>query len=52
MFQEGHVEEQYIARILPIKLQLSLKYFRARTFFSDLDILFRTILGFKSPSIN
>jgi lipopolysaccharide/colanic/teichoic acid biosynthesis glycosyltransferase len=51
MFQkDGPVEEQYIARILPSKLQMSLKYYRERTFFSDLGILFRTVLGMKSPA--
>ena len=50
MFQQGPVEEQYIARILPNKLQVSLKYYRERTFFSDLGILFRTVLGMKSPA--
>ena len=52
MFRAGPLEEQYVARILPEKLQLSLKYRRARTFLSDLDILFRTVLGFKSPAAN
>lgn len=52
MLQEGSFEEQYIARIMPIKLQLSLNYYRARTFFSDLDIIFRTVLGYKFPSMN
>jgi lipopolysaccharide/colanic/teichoic acid biosynthesis glycosyltransferase len=52
MFLPGSVDEQYVTQILPEKLQLSLKYRRARTFLSDLEILFRTVLGFKSPSIN
>jgi len=52
MFGPGSVDEQYVTQILPEKLQLSLKYRRARTFLSDLDILFRTVLGFKSPFIN
>jgi dTDP-4-amino-4,6-dideoxygalactose transaminase/lipopolysaccharide/colanic/teichoic acid biosynthesis glycosyltransferase len=51
MFQDGPIEDQYLTRILPVKLELSLKYHRARTFLSDLEILFRTVLGFKSPSI-
>jgi dTDP-4-amino-4,6-dideoxygalactose transaminase len=51
LFHEGSIEEQYITKILPRKLQLSLNYARARTFPSDLDILFRTILGFKLPSM-
>jgi dTDP-4-amino-4,6-dideoxygalactose transaminase/lipopolysaccharide/colanic/teichoic acid biosynthesis glycosyltransferase len=49
-FQGGAFEKQYVTQILPRKLQLSLKYSRARTFFSDLGILFRTVLGFKSPA--
>ena len=50
LFQDGPLERQYLARILPEKLRLSLKYRRARTFFSDLGILVRTVLGFKSPA--
>jgi lipopolysaccharide/colanic/teichoic acid biosynthesis glycosyltransferase len=49
MFQEGSIEEQYIRKILPGKLNLSLKYAQTRTFNSDLNILFRTVLGFKPP---
>jgi dTDP-4-amino-4,6-dideoxygalactose transaminase/lipopolysaccharide/colanic/teichoic acid biosynthesis glycosyltransferase len=52
LFHDGPMEEQYVARILPEKLQLSLKYRRARTFLSDLGILFRTVLGFKSPAVD
>jgi lipopolysaccharide/colanic/teichoic acid biosynthesis glycosyltransferase len=50
LFLENSIEEQYIAKILPIKLEIALKYSRTRTFPSDLDILFRTVLGFESPS--
>jgi lipopolysaccharide/colanic/teichoic acid biosynthesis glycosyltransferase len=50
LFRENSNEEQYIAKILPFKLEMSLKYSRTRTFFSDLEILFRTVLGFQSPS--
>ena len=50
MFLENSIEEDYIAKILPIKLKLSLKYARTRTFLSDLEILSRTVLGFQSPS--
>jgi FlaA1/EpsC-like NDP-sugar epimerase/dTDP-4-amino-4,6-dideoxygalactose transaminase/lipopolysaccharide/colanic/teichoic acid biosynthesis glycosyltransferase len=50
LFNEGTIEEQYLGKILPIKLALSLKYHRARTFLSDLEILFRTVLGFRAPS--
>lgn len=52
MFQAGSVEEQYVSRILPEKLRLSLQYRRARTFLSDLGIIFRTILGCKAPAAN
>lgn len=52
MFGPGSLDEQYVTQILPEKLQLALKYRRARTFLSDLEILFRTVLGFKFPSIN
>jgi lipopolysaccharide/colanic/teichoic acid biosynthesis glycosyltransferase len=50
LFQESSIEEHYIAIILPIKLEMALKYSRTRTFLSDLEILFRTVLGFPSPS--
>jgi lipopolysaccharide/colanic/teichoic acid biosynthesis glycosyltransferase len=50
LFQESSNEEQYIARILPFKLEMSLNYSRTRTFFSDLEILFRTVLGLQSPA--
>jgi lipopolysaccharide/colanic/teichoic acid biosynthesis glycosyltransferase len=52
MFQAGPLEEQYVAQILPRKLILSLQYSQARTFFSDLEILIRTIFGLKSPVAN
>jgi lipopolysaccharide/colanic/teichoic acid biosynthesis glycosyltransferase len=50
LFLENSIEEHYIAKILPIKLEIALKYSRTRTFLSDLEILFRTVLGFQSPS--
>lgn len=37
------VEQQYISRLLPAKVQMSLDYQRRRTFLSDLDVLFRTV---------
>jgi len=37
-------DEHYVTKILPRKLQLSLRYRRTRTFLSDLKILFRTVL--------
>jgi lipopolysaccharide/colanic/teichoic acid biosynthesis glycosyltransferase len=48
-FYQGSIEEQYVKRILPIKLEMSLKYARTRTFFSDLEILFRTVLDLPCP---
>jgi FlaA1/EpsC-like NDP-sugar epimerase/dTDP-4-amino-4,6-dideoxygalactose transaminase/lipopolysaccharide/colanic/teichoic acid biosynthesis glycosyltransferase len=50
LFHKGSIEEQYVGGILPTKLELALKYHRARTFLSDLEILFRTVLGWQSPS--
>jgi lipopolysaccharide/colanic/teichoic acid biosynthesis glycosyltransferase len=50
LFLENSIEEHYIAKILPIKLEIALKYSRTRTFLSDLEILFRTVLGFQSAS--
>ncbi|HVA95544.1 MAG TPA: sugar transferase [Candidatus Dormibacteraeota bacterium] len=50
MFHDGAIEQQYVTQILPTKLELSLKYFRSRTFVSDIGILFRTVLGIKLPS--
>jgi len=52
IFRAGSLEKQYVSQILPQKLQLSLKYFQTRTFLSDLGILFRTVLGSKSPTMN
>jgi lipopolysaccharide/colanic/teichoic acid biosynthesis glycosyltransferase len=49
-FYEGSIEEQYVKRIMPIKLEMSLKYARTRTFFSDLNIIFRTVLCLSCPS--
>jgi dTDP-4-amino-4,6-dideoxygalactose transaminase/lipopolysaccharide/colanic/teichoic acid biosynthesis glycosyltransferase len=50
IFQDGQLENQYISHILPRKLELSLKYSQARTFFSDLGILVRTVLGLESAA--
>lgn len=47
MFQPGPLEKQYVSQMLPQKLKLSLKYRRARSFFSDIGILLRTVLSFK-----
>jgi lipopolysaccharide/colanic/teichoic acid biosynthesis glycosyltransferase len=51
LFQEGSIETQYIEKILPRKLKLALEYERSRTFLSDLEILFRTVLSLASPSV-
>jgi len=51
LFLENSIEEHYIAKILPIKLGIALKYSRTRTFLSDLEILFRTVLGLPSPAM-
>lgn len=48
-FYEGSIEEQYVKRIMPIKLEMSLKYARTRTFFSDMEIIFRTVLCLPCP---
>jgi dTDP-4-amino-4,6-dideoxygalactose transaminase/lipopolysaccharide/colanic/teichoic acid biosynthesis glycosyltransferase len=50
LFRDEPIEQQYVEKILPAKLEISLNYLRDRTFFSDLDILFRTVLGLKNPS--
>lgn len=47
-FHQGSIEEQYVTRIMPMKLQISIKYSRTRAFFSDLKILFRTVLALPS----
>jgi len=47
----GDVEQDYISRILPKKLDLSLSYLRRRTFFSDLRILMRTVLGLDAGAV-
>jgi dTDP-4-amino-4,6-dideoxygalactose transaminase/lipopolysaccharide/colanic/teichoic acid biosynthesis glycosyltransferase len=52
ILQADTLEKQYVSQILPQKLKLSLKYSQARTFFSDLGILVRTVLGLKSPAAN
>jgi lipopolysaccharide/colanic/teichoic acid biosynthesis glycosyltransferase len=50
LMQECSNEEKYIAKILPIKLEMLLNYSRTRTFFSDLEIIFRTVLCMQSPA--
>lgn len=39
------LEKQYVADILPRKLELSLGYQQTRTFVSDVKILIRTVIG-------
>ena len=51
LYSQGSIEQQYIEKILPMKLAISLEYERTRTCFSDLEILFRTALGFGCPRI-
>jgi len=48
LFHPGVIEAQYLSQILPDKLRLSLEYQRRRTFFSDLVILFQTVLRLPS----
>jgi lipopolysaccharide/colanic/teichoic acid biosynthesis glycosyltransferase len=42
------IERQYLGRILPDKLRLSLAYQKRRNFFSDLRILFKTAFSLAS----
>ena len=50
MYEEGRpIEEQYLEKILPPKLQIALEYARRRTFRSDLEIIFRTLFGLGAP---
>ena len=44
-FTKEDLEKQYVADILPRKLELSLGYQRTRTFVSDVKILIRTVIG-------
>lgn len=44
-FSNDDLEKQYVADILPRKLELSLGYQRTRTFVSDVKILIRTVIG-------
>lgn len=47
-FSSAHIEEQYIAEILPHKIKLSLQYQAQRNFLSDLRLLFQTLRGLLS----
>ncbi|HEY2647174.1 MAG TPA: sugar transferase [Candidatus Acidoferrales bacterium] len=49
-FHKGSIEEQYVTRIMPMKLQISTAYSKTRTFLSDIEILFRTVLALPSPT--
>lgn len=42
IFSAGRMEEQYVAEILPAKLELSLDYQKRRSFLSDIRILLQT----------
>jgi lipopolysaccharide/colanic/teichoic acid biosynthesis glycosyltransferase len=44
------LEEQYVQAILPAKLRIALAYLQTRTFWSDLDIICRTVLGLQAPA--
>ncbi|MGH9493817.1 MAG: sugar transferase [Candidatus Sulfotelmatobacter sp.] len=48
LFRSEEIEKQYVEEILPTKLRLSIDYQQRRTFFSDLRILFQTMLGLTS----
>jgi lipopolysaccharide/colanic/teichoic acid biosynthesis glycosyltransferase len=43
-------ENQYLSRILPQKLAISLAYQRTRTFRSDLAVVMRTVLGLSAKA--
>jgi lipopolysaccharide/colanic/teichoic acid biosynthesis glycosyltransferase len=43
------MEEQYVQAILPAKLRIALAYLQTRTFWSDLSIVCRTVLGLPAP---
>lgn len=44
-FSKGDFEKQYVANILPRKLQISLGYQQTRSFVSDVKVLIRTVIG-------
>lgn len=44
-FSKEDLEKQYVADILPRKLELSLGYQRTRTFVSDVKVLIRTVIS-------
>ena len=43
--QSENPEEYYIKEIMPKKLELSLSYIKDRSFFSDINLIMRTIFG-------
>lgn len=44
-FSKEDLEKQYVANILPRKLQISLGYQQTRSFVSDVKVLVRTVIG-------
>ena len=44
LLNSGHVMDDYLRKILPDKQRLDLLYVRTRSFFSDLDIIFITLI--------
>jgi lipopolysaccharide/colanic/teichoic acid biosynthesis glycosyltransferase len=45
ILQGSCLEEQYVSKVLPDKLRLSIEYHQCRRFGSDIAILLRTVLG-------
>ncbi|MGA7909814.1 MAG: hypothetical protein WCA16_20575, partial [Candidatus Sulfotelmatobacter sp.] len=45
MLPVSGIEGEYVEKILPAKLKLSLDYQKRRTFLSDIGILAQTVLG-------
>ncbi len=45
LFLPNEIEQQYVSKILPNKIQLSLAYQDRRTLMSDMRILVQTVLG-------
>ncbi|HBN04480.1 MAG TPA: glycosyl transferase [Bacteroidales bacterium] len=43
--QSNNPEQYYINEIMPQKIALSLNYIKTRTFFGDIKLIFKTILG-------
>jgi lipopolysaccharide/colanic/teichoic acid biosynthesis glycosyltransferase len=47
----GNVEQLYLSRVLPQKLELSVQHAKSRTFVGDLGIIFRTLLSLGAPGV-